>query len=86
MTHTYNVNGMTCGGCQAKVQSLLSQTPGVKNVSIDLAKGEATINMDNHITTSTLKTALKDYPKYQLSKAALLPEALLRMKKKPNHG
>ncbi len=58
---------MTCTGCQAKVQSLLSKVPGVKNVTIDLPKGEATIDMDKHISTNRLKEALKDYPKYQLS-------------------
>ena len=67
MTHTYNISGMTCGGCQAKVQALLSKVAGVQNVSIDLAKGEAIIDMDRHIATDDLKGALKDYPKYQLS-------------------
>ncbi len=67
MTHTYSVTGMTCNGCQAKVQGLLSKVAGVKNVSIDLSKGEATIEMDKHIATAELKDALKDYPKYQLS-------------------
>ncbi len=67
MTHTYNVSGMTCGGCQAKVQSLLSKAKGVKNVSIVLSKGEARIDMDKHIATNDLKEALKEFPKYQLS-------------------
>jgi copper chaperone CopZ len=67
MTHTYNVSGMTCSGCQAKVQGLLSKVPGVKNVDIDLPKGEATIEMDSHIPTIELKSALKDHPKYQLT-------------------
>lgn len=66
MTHTYSVSGMTCAGCQAKVQSLLSNVPSVQNVSIDLAKGEATIDMKNHVATADLQAALKDYPKYQL--------------------
>ena len=67
MTHTYKVTGMTCTGCQAKVQSLLVKTPGIKNVIIDLANSEAKIEMDNHVATSTLQSALKDYPKYQLT-------------------
>ncbi len=58
---------MTCGGCQAKVQGLLSKVSGVKNVSIDLSKGEATIDMVKHIATDTLKAALMNYPKYQIS-------------------
>ncbi len=69
MTHTYNVSGMTCGGCQAKVQTLLSKVKGVKNVMIDLAKGQAAINMDKHISTPELAEALKDYPKYQISES-----------------
>lgn len=67
MTHTYSVTGMTCTGCQAKVQSLLSKVPGVKNVRIDLAKGEAVIDMDKHIATQDLKASLNDYSQYQLS-------------------
>ena len=67
MTHTYKVSGMTCTGCQAKVQNLLSKVDAVSDVNIDLAKGEATIKMDNHIETAILQEALKDYPKYQLT-------------------
>ncbi|MEP7319958.1 MAG: heavy metal-associated domain-containing protein, partial [Panacibacter sp.] len=67
MTHTYNITGMTCTGCQAKVQNLLSKVAGVKNVSSDLENGTADIEMDKHISTATLKAALNEYPKYQLS-------------------
>jgi copper chaperone CopZ len=72
MTHTYSVTGMTCSGCQAKVQSLLSKVPGVKNVSIGLAKGKADIDMDKHIATEDFKAVLNDYPKYQLSEISQL--------------
>ena len=67
MTHTYNVSGMTCSGCQAKVQGLLSKVKGVKNLTIDLSKGQATIDMDKHIPTSEFQSALRDYPKYLLT-------------------
>ena len=67
MTHTYKVSGMTCTGCQTKVQGLLSNVNGVEHVSIDLSKGEATIEMIKHVSTSDLKTAIKDYPKYELT-------------------
>ena len=62
MTHTYNISGMTCGGCQGKVQALLSKVAGIKNIRINLQKGEASIDMDKHIATEDLKAALKDYP------------------------
>jgi len=67
MTHTYQVTGMTCTGCQAKVQQLLSAVPDVKHVDINLQKGEASITMDKHVSTTTLQAALQDYPKYQLT-------------------
>ena len=66
MTHTYTISGMTCSGCKASVESLLSKVEGIKNVSVDLARGQATINMENHIATDTLKAALKDSPKFKL--------------------
>ncbi|GAA4087789.1 heavy-metal-associated domain-containing protein [Mucilaginibacter panaciglaebae] len=67
MKHTYQVTGMTCTGCQAKVQQLLSAVPDVIHVDINLQKGEAAITMDKHISTATLQDALLHYPKYQLT-------------------
>lgn len=69
MKHTYQVTGMTCSGCQYKVQHLLSQVENVKEATVDLTKGEVTVEMDKHIGTPTLQAALKDYPKYQLTDA-----------------
>lgn len=67
MTHTYNVTGMTCEGCSAKVSHLLKQIPHVTDVTIDLSKGEASVTMDQHVPTSILQEALAAYPKYKLS-------------------
>jgi Cu+-exporting ATPase len=67
MTHKYSVTGMSCSGCQAKVQQLLLGIKGVENVSVDLINGEAVIDMKEHISIGRLKSALKDYPKYQLN-------------------
>ncbi len=67
MTHTYSVTGMSCSGCQAKVTQLLSGVKNVEEVSVDLPKGEAAITMKEHVPTDDLKSALKNYPKYQLA-------------------
>lgn len=61
---------MTCTGCQSKVAGLLSKVDGVKKVTIELTKGEATIDSDGHIATSSLQSALQDYPKYHLTEPA----------------
>lgn len=67
MTHSYNITGMTCTGCQAKVQSLLSNIPGITAVDIDLANSKADITMSHHVDTQTLQAVLAPYPKYTLS-------------------
>jgi copper chaperone CopZ len=67
MTHIYTVTGMTCNGCAAKVQKLLSSVAGIENININLEKNEAAVTMHHHIQTKELQNALKDYPKYQLT-------------------
>lgn len=67
MIHTYNVVGMSCGGCQGTVKKLLLGVPGIKNVSVDLKNAEATIEMDTHVPTTQLQAALKDHPPYQIT-------------------
>lgn len=69
MTHTYQISGMTCSGCQKKVESLLYKVDGLTHIAIDLAKGTADITMARHIPTNSLQAALADYPKYQLTEA-----------------
>ena len=73
MTYTYNISGMTCTGCQSKVQGLLSKVEGVTNVSINLQKATADIEMAKHISIHTFKIALQDYPKYQITEAENKP-------------
>lgn len=58
MTHTYQITGMTCGGCEAKVKSLLSALPSMRNVELDREAKKATLTMDSHIPTETLQQAL----------------------------
>lgn len=67
MTHTYQITGMTCAGCQYKVEHLLQDVNGVEHAEVDLKRGEATVTMDQHVPTSMLQQALQGYPKYQLS-------------------
>jgi len=50
-----------CAACQARVQRLLSDVKGAKNVAIDLAKGQVKIEMVRHIAISC-KIFLKNHP------------------------
>lgn len=70
---------MTCTGCQAKVQSLLSNIPGVTAVDIDLANNKTDITMSHHVDTQTLQAALAPYPKYALSEMHHAPVSAFSM-------
>ena len=64
----FDIAGMTCVGCVAKVKALIEQVPGVLNiVDIGLKSPHATLVMDNNVSIETLKEALKSY-KYDIKK------------------
>lgn len=45
-TARFAVVGMSCGGCAAKVQRVVSALPGVSQVTVDLAARTATVAHD----------------------------------------
>lgn len=59
MEHTYHIQGMTCNGCRAHVEGILSRVDGVSSASVDLGKAEATLVMETHIPLEKFQQALK---------------------------
>ena len=45
-TMTFDVQGMTCGGCTGSVQRVLSKLDGVSHVDVTLRPGTATVQAD----------------------------------------
>ena len=43
---TVQIKGMTCQHCAASTKEALEKIPGVKDVNVDLDKGEATYSGD----------------------------------------
>ncbi len=66
MKKTVTISGMKCQGCVNTVTERLSSVVGVKSVSVDLEKSEATI--EGFAPTLLLKAALKG-TKFQLHKS-----------------
>jgi Cu2+-exporting ATPase len=60
MTHTYSVYGMNCNNCRAHVEEALKKVDDVTNVSVDLQKAEAVIEMKSHIPLEKFQEALKN--------------------------
>jgi len=46
-TTTFKVTGMYCTACQTKIQHALQKTDGVKDASVSLDKGSATVTYDD---------------------------------------
>lgn len=68
MTHDYNLTGMTCSSCEAKVKSKLLSVPDVISVEVSKDTNTATIEMQKHISLGTLQTALGgNESKYQIA-------------------
>ncbi len=71
MKHTYNISGMSCGSCAAKVKSTLLTIPEVTLAEVDKSTDTAVIGMSSHIALSTLQEKLKALdPKYDISPTA----------------
>jgi copper chaperone CopZ len=68
MTHTYQVSGMTCSSCEAKVKSAILMVENVTDVEVSKDENSATITMDKHIALSEFQKALNQKDnKYQIS-------------------
>jgi copper chaperone CopZ len=68
MTHTYQISGMTCNGCVAKVKSQLLMHPDVLSAEVTLDPQQAVIQMSKHISTAELQKAIGTN-KYHISEA-----------------
>ena len=68
MTHTYQLTGMTCTGCEAKVKRNLMTLSEVTSAETSKENNTATISMNKHIALSDLQEAIGGKEsKYQIS-------------------
>ncbi|HEX4845673.1 MAG TPA: heavy metal-associated domain-containing protein [Geothrix sp.] len=60
-TQTYRVSGMTCGGCARHVDKAIRATPGVTEVSVDAARGTATVQGEATFEALSAQVAAAGY-------------------------
>ena len=60
MTSILKVQGMSCQHCVMSVTKALNQLDGIKNVQIDLAKGEVRFDNTKSITSDQIQKAITD--------------------------
>ena len=57
---TIKIQGMTCQHCVMAVSKALGKLSGLKNVKVDLAKGEATFENTQNISRASVRQAVED--------------------------
>ena len=60
MATTMKVKGMSCQHCVMSVTKALGQLEGIKNVQVDLAKGEVGFDNLKEIASSRIEKAIQD--------------------------
>ncbi len=60
MPSTVRVKGMSCQHCVMSVTKALGQLEGIKNVQVDLAKGEVRFDNSKEIALSRVEKAISD--------------------------
>jgi len=68
MIQSYDIEGMTCGSCEARLTDALAQVAGVTDVVISREQGKALITSQSGIKLTTAEEAIQPLgPKYTIS-------------------
>ena len=60
MSSVLKVKGMSCQHCVMSVTKALNQLDGIKNVQIDLAKGEVRFDNTKSVASDRIREAITD--------------------------
>ena len=68
MTQKYQINGISCGGCVARVKKTLEEHPNIEKVEIFLApKGATLITMKEALSVDELQNQLNALSGYTIT-------------------
>ena len=60
MATTLKVKGMSCKHCVMSVTKALNQLEGIKNVQVDLAKGEVQFDNTKEVASNRIEKTIED--------------------------
>ena len=70
MTHDYDIVGMHCGSCVAKIGAALRGLPDVTEAEVTLQPPRARVTMSRHVPDERLRQAVSDAGDYRIEPAA----------------
>jgi len=87
MTHEYQITGMTCGSCVARVKNELLKLGDITGAEIKLSSPQAVISMSRHIGTPVLQEAVSKAGNYKITEAGYhsAPAMMAAMEEKPSY-
>ena len=56
----FEVTGMSCGSCVARIEEVLAGQSGVKDAKVDLASGQARVSLTPSASTDTIIEAVTE--------------------------
>lgn len=71
MTHSYNISGMTCNGCVAKVKNQLLLLGDMSSAEVQLPAPQAVLTMQKHIPLNDLQAALHKAGNYTITETGM---------------
>ena len=80
MTHTYKVNGMTCGKCLETVKNALGKIQGISKVDVTLDPPRAVITMSEHIPIMVMNKQLASAGKYSLEETGNIHHEMMNVR------
>ncbi|MFG1838879.1 heavy-metal-associated domain-containing protein [Micromonospora sp. NPDC049175] len=57
---TFQVQGMTCGHCVSAVSAEVGAIAGVRDVQVDLATGQVTVNSEQPLDVQVVRAAVDE--------------------------
>ncbi len=66
-TTKLTITGMHCASCKALIEDVCMEIAGVKSCSVDVAKGEATIEHDESVGTSLFAREIEGLGDYRIT-------------------
>ncbi|MBC8041833.1 MAG: heavy-metal-associated domain-containing protein [Rhizobacter sp.] len=72
-TQTYQINGMHCGSCVARVRKALSAVVGVESATVTLRPAEAVITSQEPLDARALNAAVQEAGNYSLTRETESP-------------
>ena len=69
MTHTYQIDGMTCDHCVKRVKKAIENVEGIQSVEVTLDPPQAVVRMHHHISEEAMNEVLASTGNYSLKMA-----------------